>query len=688
MTPSYSIGSNYTVTSATTAAGTINPYAFTYQIGNDGQVFGNPANLAHDLPATVTTGVNSENLAITYSSTGDSASAAVGTYAITGVLSSGTGLLSDYNTTLQNGTLTVTLPSSPAGYILNSTTGNAVIASGNAVVKLPGGLYVDSSAANAVTGSGNAQINAGYTLQVEGGVSTSGNASATKTGTPASTGDPLSSLPLPGVAGLTNYGAVSVAGNSSATLQPGIYNSIQVSGNAKVTLSNSGSGIYIIEGGGLTVSGNASLSGTGVLIFNAGSAYNGTTDGGKFGSINLGGNGTISLSGMTSGVYAGVVIFQSHSNTQALSLSGNGAAGITSTLYAPAANVGISGNAQLNGTLIAATLTVSGNAGAYQLADGTSSDYAASTANWITNTVLTVTAEDETGNGIDPNELNDVTAAMAYLNTALGSYGVNLSWAPAGTSADVTIHFASTTPEGGAADGVLGFTTATNDVYIVTVGWNYYTGSDPSAIGAGQYDFVTLATHELAHAVGLGESVDPSSVMYEYLAPGTVRRTFTDGNLTAIDTNADRFMKAALPAVHRSPGSLNLDAALSTPMTAALSSPLTVAAPGLALGALPAVLLDPAGSFGWESALSGSSVSPREGHVATTPGLDGDDSVLVGGAGNDLVIGGQGRNLMNGGFGLDHVTEDGADHGALDQLFGSGELDLLLQPASPSLASR
>ena len=68
-------------------------------------------------------------------------------------------------------------------------------------------------------------------------------------------------------------------------MSPGIYTSIQVSGNARVTLSNSGSGIYIIEGGGLSVSGNASLRGNGVLIFNAGSSYNGTTDGGTFGSI-------------------------------------------------------------------------------------------------------------------------------------------------------------------------------------------------------------------------------------------------------------------------------------------------------------------------------------------------------------------------------------------------------------------
>ena len=42
-----------------------------------------------------------------YSSTGDTTTAHVGTYAITGVVSNGTGLASDYTVTLTNGTLTV-----------------------------------------------------------------------------------------------------------------------------------------------------------------------------------------------------------------------------------------------------------------------------------------------------------------------------------------------------------------------------------------------------------------------------------------------------------------------------------------------------------------------------------------------------------------------------------------------------
>ena len=45
----------------------VNPYAFSSTIPSDSQTYGSPANLAADLPATIATGVNGENLAISYS---------------------------------------------------------------------------------------------------------------------------------------------------------------------------------------------------------------------------------------------------------------------------------------------------------------------------------------------------------------------------------------------------------------------------------------------------------------------------------------------------------------------------------------------------------------------------------------------------------------------------------------------
>ncbi len=155
--------------------------------------------------------------------------------------------------------------------VLDPTAGGALSLSGNASIKLTGGVFVDSSSSSAISASGNAAIKASV-IDVHGGVQKSGNATfspAPTTGA-AVLADPLALLAEPSTSGLTSYGSESVSGNSSATIKPGIYSQISVSGNGTLTMN---SGIYIIEGGGFSVSGNASVSGSGVTIFNAGSKY-------------------------------------------------------------------------------------------------------------------------------------------------------------------------------------------------------------------------------------------------------------------------------------------------------------------------------------------------------------------------------------------------------------------------------
>ncbi len=433
-------------------------------------------------------------------------------------------------------------------YILNTSASAALTLTGSAAIKVPGMVEVDSSSSSAVQLSGAAKITASG-IGIVGGSQVTGSALFSVTPTKiASFTDPLAALPVPPATDLKTYAAVNIGGVTVETIGPGIYPSISVSGSAKLTMT---AGIYVIDGGGLVVSGAGSLTGSAVMIYNAGSNYNGGT-GSSFGGITLS-SGSFSLSPPTSGTYAGISIFQSSDNTKPIAISGAVLANLGGgVVFAPAAVMNIGGSAQIGtaGTsvspLIVSELVLSGAAGAYQLAQGATPGDAVSTSNWISDPVLTVAAQDDTGAGLDPAEVADLGDAMDYLNQALASFGVNLSWAPAGTIPDVTVHFATTTPEGGEADGVLGFTTAQNAVYIVT-GWNFYTGTDPGQIGPDQFDFTTLATHELAHTLGLGESQDPSSVMYEYLAPGTVRRTFTDDNLTVIDTDSDRFMKVAAP---------------------------------------------------------------------------------------------------------------------------------------------
>jgi hypothetical protein len=240
--------------------------------------------------------------------------------------------------------------------VLDPSAGGALSLSLNASITVNGGVYVDSSSSSALSASGNAKITASV-IDVHGGVQKSGNASfspAPVTGA-ATVPDPLASLPAPSTSGLTNYGSESLSGNSSATIKPGIYTGITVSGTAKLAMN---SGVYIIEGGGFSVSGNASVSGSGVLVVNAGSSYPNT--GGTYGSITLSSSGTYDLSPPSTGTYAGIVIFQSRDNAKPLTVSGNASA-LTGTIYAPAAQVVESGNGQLNAAIIADTMTISGS---------------------------------------------------------------------------------------------------------------------------------------------------------------------------------------------------------------------------------------------------------------------------------------------------------------------------------------
>ena len=228
--------------------------------------------------------------------------------------------------------------------------------SGNASISLTGGIYVDSNSSTAISASGNAAVKASV-IDVSGKVSKSGNASfspAPVTGA-AAVADPLATLNPPSTSGLTTYGSESLSGTSSATINPGIYSKITVSGTGTLTMS---SGIYIIEGGGFSVSGNASISGSGVLIVNAGGNY--PSAGGSYGGITLTGNGSYNLSPPSTGTYAGILIYQTRDTSKALTLSGN-ASGMSGTIYAPAAQVAESGNAELNAAIIADTMTISGN---------------------------------------------------------------------------------------------------------------------------------------------------------------------------------------------------------------------------------------------------------------------------------------------------------------------------------------
>jgi 6-phosphogluconolactonase (cycloisomerase 2 family) len=275
---------------------------------------------------------------------------------------------SDANFLPSSATISATV--SPSVEVLDPTASGALRLSGNAHLTTPGSIVVDSSSASAVLASGNATVSAA-SIQIVGGYQATGNAHLNPT--PAThvavSADPLAGLAAP--TGGVVQKAIDLGGNQALTINPGIYAHIQVSGNARLTLNP---GVYILAGGGFTVAGNARVTGSGVLLYNAGSNFPGS--GGKFGALILSGNAHVNLSAAATGPYAGLVLFQARDNQMALLFSGNAIQSLSGLLYAPAAVLAVQGNAQLNGPLVVKQLQLTDNAidsAGGALAGGTSS---------------------------------------------------------------------------------------------------------------------------------------------------------------------------------------------------------------------------------------------------------------------------------------------------------------------------
>jgi hypothetical protein len=261
----------------------------------------------------------------------------------------------DPNFLASNTTATVSIRESI--YLLNSSASGALNVSGNATINTAGLLQVDSNSSTAVQASGYANVTAASILVV-GGVHTTDHAAfhpTPITGSPY-VADPFAALAAP--TGGTNRGSVNLSGNSTLTINPGIYSQISVSGNAVLTLTP---GLYVIAGGGMTISVNGRVTGSGVIIYNAGSNYPGP--GGNFGAITMSGSSTLNLTAASTGNYVGICVFQSRDNTRTISLGGNANVRLNGgLLYAPGATLSLNVNAQIrHNPLILGQLLMSGN---------------------------------------------------------------------------------------------------------------------------------------------------------------------------------------------------------------------------------------------------------------------------------------------------------------------------------------
>jgi len=242
-------------------------------------------------------------------------------------------------------------------FTMDPSAAGAFTISGGVQLKVNCGIFVDSSSATAIAVSGGTSVTAA-SIGEAGGYSISGGSSMSPlptTHVPAQS-DPLSNLPAPAT-GACNYVNTSVSGGAVRSLSPGVYcNGISLSGGARVTLS---AGTYVLMGGGLNVSGGATVSGAGVLFYNtANSGYG-------YGPISFSGGTSETLSAPTTGTWAGILFFQDRGIAAgaASSFSGGAMAVLNGTLYFPTTNLSYSGGSGTAYTiLVSKQISFSGGA--------------------------------------------------------------------------------------------------------------------------------------------------------------------------------------------------------------------------------------------------------------------------------------------------------------------------------------
>jgi hypothetical protein len=252
--------------------------------------------------------------------------------------------------------------------VLDPSAKSALNSSGTGRITVTGGaaVIVDSNngAAAVVSGGGGIsaasfEITGNYTGTLDGAVTT---------GTPP-TPDPLAYLPdvpVPPLGQMTTENLGS--GNKKYTLSPGRYTNLpNFNAGEEVVLqqasANSAGGVFYLDGCGLkstgaTITMDPNTSG-GVMICNApcGTAVSQGVE------ITGNSSGTVCLSALTSGPYAGILFWQSRTATQPVSISGNGNFSLLGTFYVPNATLQVTGggNAIIGSQYISRCLNIGGN---------------------------------------------------------------------------------------------------------------------------------------------------------------------------------------------------------------------------------------------------------------------------------------------------------------------------------------
>jgi hypothetical protein len=194
---------------------------------------------------------------------------------------------------------------------------------------------VNSDAGDAAITTGGSSITADD-FSIVGGTSGGGFIGDVHTGMQPQP-DPLRNIPEPDQADYsTQATGPKHFSNGNKTLQPGVYHGgITITGQANVTMTP---GVYYIDGGGFSFSGQGNLIALGVMIFNAPKS---SSDDIKLSGSN---GGSVTMTPPTSGTYKGLTLFQERAATNEMAISGNGSFFVTGTFYTANSLMNVTGN--------------------------------------------------------------------------------------------------------------------------------------------------------------------------------------------------------------------------------------------------------------------------------------------------------------------------------------------------------
>ena len=249
-----------------------------------------------------------------------------------------------------------TVPAPACVYVLSATASPALQVTGTSSLTSSGcGVYVKSTGTPALSVTGSSHITA-TSIIVNGATSVTGTSGISPAAITGTVTDPFASLVAPVFSGCdqTSY---TLANANTATISPGVYcGGITATGASVLTLN---SGIYILNGGGLTVSNSSRLNATNVMF------YLTATSGHTAGPVSITGSAIVNLTAPNSGTYQGVAFYQDRnvSYAAANSIANSGSGNITGTYYFPTTAFNFTGAsaAATKAAFVVNTLTITGS---------------------------------------------------------------------------------------------------------------------------------------------------------------------------------------------------------------------------------------------------------------------------------------------------------------------------------------